>query len=69
MPEVKSEGSRQAKPVTARQLEEIQNQAREEGFQQGLQEGRDAGLKELQARIAVLEQLLQTLDKPFAATR
>ena len=44
VPEVKSEGSRQAKPVTARQLEEIQNQAREEGFQQGLQEGRDAGL-------------------------
>jgi flagellar assembly protein FliH len=65
VPEVKSEGSRQAKPVTARQLEEIQNQAREEGFQQGLQEGRDAGLKELQARIAVLEQLLQTLDQPF----
>lgn len=66
VPEVKSEGGRQAKPVTARQLEEIQNQAREEGFQQGLREGRDAGLKELQARIAVLEQMLQTLDKPFA---
>jgi flagellar assembly protein FliH len=66
VPEVKSEGKRQAKPVTARQLEEIQNQAREEGFQQGLREGRDAGLKELQARIRVLEQMLQTLDKPFA---
>lgn len=66
MPEVKSEGKRQAKPVTARQLEEIQNQAREEGFQQGLREGRDAGLTELQARIRVLEQMLQTLDKPFA---
>jgi len=66
MPEVKSESNRQAKPVTARQLEEIQNQAREEGFQQGLREGRDAGLKELQARIQVLEQMLQTLDKPFA---
>jgi len=65
LPEVKSEGNRQAKPVTARQLEEIQNQAREEGFQQGLREGRDAGLKELQARVGVLEQLLQTLDKPF----
>jgi flagellar assembly protein FliH len=65
VPEVKREGVRQTKPVTARQLEEIQNQARQEGFQQGLQEGRDAGLKELRERVQVLEKIAYSLDKPF----
>jgi flagellar assembly protein FliH len=65
VPEVKREGVRQTKPVTARQLEEIQNQARREGFQQGLQEGRDAGLKELRERVQVLEKIAYSLDKPF----
>jgi flagellar assembly protein FliH len=65
VPEVKREGVRQTKPVTARQLEEIQNQARQEGFQQGLQEGRDAGLKELRERVQVLEKRAYSLDKPF----
>jgi flagellar assembly protein FliH len=65
VPEVKREGVRQTKPVTARQLEEIQNQARQEGFQQGLQEGRDAGLKELRERVQVLEKIVHSLDKPF----
>jgi flagellar assembly protein FliH len=54
-----------SKPVTARQLEEIQNQARQEGFQLGLQEGRDAGLKELREQVQILEKVLQSLDKPF----
>lgn len=66
VPEVKSGNARKAGPITARQLEEIQEQARREGFAQGLQEGRDAGLKELQERARVFDQVLQSLDKPFA---
>lgn len=66
VPEVRSDAGRQPRPLTARQLEEIQKQARQEGFRQGLQEGRDAGLKEMQGRIETLESLLQMLDRPFA---
>jgi flagellar assembly protein FliH len=65
LPEVKREGIPRSRPVTARQLEEIQNQARQEGFQQGLQEGRDAGLKELRVQVQVLEKMLGSLDKPL----
>jgi len=43
VPEVQSSCARQTKPLTARQLEEIQQQAREEGYQQGVLEGRAAG--------------------------
>jgi len=66
VPEVRQDGTaRQARPLTARQLEEIQKRAREEGYQQGLQQGRDAGLKEMQTHIGVLQELLNSLDKPF----
>lgn len=65
VPEVKQDGARQTRPLTARQLEEIQNRARQEGFQQGLQEGRDTGLKEMQAHVRMLESMLQSLDMPF----
>ncbi|MEA2080173.1 MAG: flagellar assembly protein FliH [Pseudomonadota bacterium] len=65
VPEVQSEGVQQRRPMTARQLEEIQIQAHREGFQQGVQEGRDAGLKEVRQRIQYLEQLIQSLSKPF----
>jgi len=65
VPEVATEASPKARPLTARQLEEIQKQARQEGFEQGLREGREAGLKELQGRARVLEQMLQALDRPF----
>ena len=51
VPEVRREGERQNTPLTARQLEEIQNHAHQEGYQQGLQEGRDAGLKTFQERV------------------
>lgn len=64
VPEVQSDGSH-SKPLTARQLEEIQEQARREGFQQGLKEGRDTGLKEFNSRVQMLEQILQSLDQPF----
>jgi flagellar assembly protein FliH len=65
VPEVGQDGAGQARPLTARQLEEIQERARQEGFQQGLREGRDAGLKEMQVQVRTLEGLLQSLDKPF----
>jgi flagellar assembly protein FliH len=64
VPEVQSEGSH-SKPLTARQLEEIQEQARKEGFEQGLQEGRSTGMKEFVARVQMIEQVMQSLDKPF----
>ena len=65
VPEVQTEGAGHSRPMTARQLEEIQTQARKEGFQQGLQEGRDAGLKEFTQRIQHLEQVLHSLGHPF----
>jgi len=64
VPEVES-GRSGNQPMTARQLEEIQEQARQEGYRQGLGEGRDAGLKELREHIHTLEQLVQTLDRPL----
>lgn len=66
MPEVQSPGGAHSKPMTARQLEEIQAQARAEGFEQGVQEGRDAGSKEFAERIQMIEQILGGLEKPFA---
>ncbi len=63
---MQSRGGARSKPVTARQLEEIQAQARAEGFEQGVQEGRDAGLKEFEQRIEMLKQILGGLEEPFA---
>lgn len=65
VPEVQTDGAKHSRPMTARQLEEIQTQARKEGFQQGLQEGRDAGHKEFADRIQYLEQVLHSLGHPF----
>ena len=65
LPEVQSGAGRGNQPVTARQLEEIQEQAREEGFRQGLQEGRESGREELLDHARHLEQILNTLDKPL----
>lgn len=65
LPEVQSGAGGSNKPVTARQLEEIQEQAREEGFRQGLQEGRESGREELLEHARHLEQILSTLDKPL----
>lgn len=67
VPDMQSGNRGIARPMTARQLEEIQVQARQEGFQQGLKEGRDTGRKEFTARIACLEQLIQSLDEPFVS--
>ncbi|VAW81460.1 Flagellar assembly protein FliH [hydrothermal vent metagenome] len=66
VPEMQSSGRARSKPMTARQLEEIQVQARAEGFEQGVQEGRDAGLKSVEQRVEMLDQMLAGLEKPFA---
>lgn len=67
LPEVHGAGAREvaARPLTARQIEELQQQAREEGFQQGRREGLEAGKKEIRARVRELEALMQTLTRPL----
>lgn len=67
LPEVSRPATREAaaRPLTARQLEELQQQAREEGFQQGRREGLEAGRKEILARVHELESLMQTLARPL----
>ena len=64
VPEVGAAGEAQ-RPMTARQLEEIQEQARLEGFEQGVKEGREAGTREFVERVQHLELLIASLDKPF----
>lgn len=51
-------------PLTAGQLEALQEQARVEGYQQGLDEGRAAGAKQVRARLAQLDALLASLAQP-----
>ncbi len=65
VPQVSQDGAQKARPLTARDLENIQKRAREEGFRQGREEGKAAGLGELQAQIRTLQTLLQSLDKPL----
>lgn len=64
VPEVGT-GDEAQRPVTARQLEEIQEQARREGFEEGLGEGREAGAREFSEHIQRLEQLVSALARPF----
>lgn len=67
LPEVNLSAKREAaaRPLTARQIEELQQQAREEGFQIGRREGLEAGKKEIRARVHELDALMQTLAKPL----
>jgi flagellar assembly protein FliH len=65
VPDVQNKGAQRSRPMTASQVEEIQNQARKEGFQQGRQEGHDKGYKEFLERIQCLEQIMRTLNKPL----
>ncbi len=51
--------------LTARQLEQIQKQAYEEGFAQGRREGMEAGRVEIQSRSDYLEQIMRSLDTPL----
>jgi len=52
-------------PVTARQLEELYQQARDDGFAAGRKEGLETGQKESVARIMQLDAILQTLAQPL----
>ncbi len=67
LPEVSVTGYREpvARPLTARQIEDVQILAREEAFQLGRQEGLEAGRKEIRARVRELESLMQTLARPL----
>ncbi len=66
VPEVQSgQDAGRNRPVTARQLEEIGEQARQEGFRQGLQEGRDQGREEMLGQARILELIIQTLAQPL----
>lgn len=64
VPDVGTSGEPRS-PITASQLEEIQEQARREGFEQGLKEGREAGASEFTERVQRLERLIAALDQPF----
>ncbi len=65
VPEVQQQSAEGSQPMTARQLEEMHEQARREGFEQGLQEGREAGQNEFRQRLRFLEQAIDKLDAPF----
>lgn len=52
-------------PLTAEQIEAIQQQAHEEGFAQGRREGREAGLKEARQQVRKIESILNTLARPL----
>ena len=65
VPDVGSTASARRRPMTARELEEIHNQARREGFEQGLHEGRDAGREEFAQRLRFIDTAIQGLARPF----
>lgn len=66
LPDVQARGAATAaRPLTARQIEELQAQAREEGFAQGRREGLEAGRKEILARVHELDGVMQMLARPL----
>lgn len=65
VPEVRSASEAGRRPMTARELEEIHNQARREGFEEGLSQGRDAARKEFMQRLQLLDTAMQKLARPF----
>jgi flagellar assembly protein FliH len=65
VPEVRSGADTGRGPMTARELEELHNQARVEGFEQGLKQGREAGSKEFMQRLELLDNAMHQLARPF----
>lgn len=55
----------EVKPLTAEQLEEIQQQAHEEGFEQGRREGLQAARNEIDASLHRMEQVISALTEPL----
>ncbi|MCW8919382.1 MAG: flagellar assembly protein FliH [Gammaproteobacteria bacterium] len=54
-------------PVTAEQIEQIQQQARKEGFERGRRDGLQAARKEVDATLQRLEQIIHALAEPLQA--
>ena len=52
-------------PVTARRLQELQQEAYDEAYQAGLKAGRKAGENEIKKRASRFDQLLIALTRPF----
>ncbi len=67
VPDMGKGKARHGGPLTAGQMEALQEQARGEGFQRGLEEGRAAGARQVQARLGQLEALIAGLAKPSEA--
>jgi len=53
--------------VTAQRIEEIEQQARDDGFQRGLKEGLEAGRVQVDQRLAALDAVMQQLAAPLQA--
>lgn len=66
-PEVEEMAVESVQPLTAEQLAEIEQQARDEGFEQGRHEGLQAARNEVDATMQRLEQVIQQLAEPLQA--
>ena len=64
---VEEVGVEAIQPLTAEQLEEIQQQARSEGFEQGRHEGLQAARSEVDATLQRMEQIIQAMAEPLQA--
>jgi len=64
VPEMGKAGPGRKGPLTAGQLEALQEHARIEGFNQGLEEGRAAGAEQVRRHVARLEALIAGLARP-----
>jgi flagellar assembly protein FliH len=65
VPEVGVGADAGSQPMTARELEELHEQARKEGFEQGLLQGRESGRAEFAQQLQLLEAAMRMLAKPF----
>lgn len=65
VPNMQDTGKGRTSPVTARQLENVHEQARREGYQRGMQQGRAAGSKDYQEKIRQLGLLMSSMCQPL----
>jgi flagellar assembly protein FliH len=59
------EAEEEVKPLTAEQLEAIEQQAYQEGFERGQRDGLEAGQKAIRETLQHLEHLIQSLAEPL----
>lgn len=57
----------EVEPLTAEQIEAIQQQAHDEGFEQGHREGLQAARNEIDATLHRMEQIMQAITEPLEA--